>query len=328
MKSEKLKWAIVGLTSALLTTCSVMAQGSLTPPGAPGPTFKTLSQIEPRIAITNTGLVIITQPGSYYLTTNITVSSGHGINILTNNVTLDLNGFAVSSTAPSATGSGILLGADGTSQQCRNIAILNGFILGGVTNNAGTFNGPGFQNGIFYPIVSPQNVRISHVSVEGCYGQGILLGQNATVVEFCTVKTVGLNGISASSVFHSTAYDCGLAGIGAKSADNCQGTSSTGAGVTATTAINCVGTSTSGIGLLATTASNCAGSSSSGVGLQATTANNCQGTSFSTNGLLANVAIGCYGSSSTTTGLRAFIANSCNGSGSPATQATNKYNMP
>jgi hypothetical protein len=322
--------ASVLLSSLNPQLSTVFAQGSLTPPDAPAPTMKSLSEIEPRIAITNSGLATITRPGSYYLTTNVTVSAGHGINIQTDNVTLDLNGFTVASTAPSAAagGSGILIGDEGNPQQRRNITIQNGFIRGGVTNNAGVFDGPGFQNGIYYATISPQNVRIANVSIEGVYGQGILLGQNATIVESCAIRTAGLNGISAASVSHSTAHDCGIGGIGAKAADHCQGSTVSGIGVSATTAHNCHGTSTSGTGLSATTANNCIGVSTSGIGLQATTANNCHGTSSSANGLVANVAIGCYGTSGTTIGLRAFIANSCNGSGFPGTHATNKYNMP
>ena len=43
-------------------------------------------------------VVTISQPGSYYLTRNLTVSSGDGINITTIGVTLDLNGFTIRST--------------------------------------------------------------------------------------------------------------------------------------------------------------------------------------------------------------------------------------
>jgi hypothetical protein len=90
----------------LLSAPLVVAQGNLTPPGAPGPTFKTLSQIEPCTAITNSGAVTISQSGSYYLTTNITVAAGNAITITANNVTLDLNGFTIASTEAVPTGAG------------------------------------------------------------------------------------------------------------------------------------------------------------------------------------------------------------------------------
>ena len=81
---------VLALVSAFsLQPSSLLAQGSLTPPGAPAPTMKTLQQIEPRTAITNTGAVTISQPGSYYLTANLAVSSGDAITIATNGVTLD-----------------------------------------------------------------------------------------------------------------------------------------------------------------------------------------------------------------------------------------------
>jgi hypothetical protein len=69
---------------------TVFAQGSLTPPGAPAPTMKSLAQIEPRTAITNAGAVTISQSGSYYLTTNITVSSGDAITITAGEATVSL----------------------------------------------------------------------------------------------------------------------------------------------------------------------------------------------------------------------------------------------
>src|ERR1041385_7160549 len=87
------------LTSVALSSSLVaaFAQGNLTPPGAPAPTMKTLAQIEPRTPIA-TAPFTITAGGSYYLTTNVSVVTGDAITIATNNVTLDLNGFTISST--------------------------------------------------------------------------------------------------------------------------------------------------------------------------------------------------------------------------------------
>ena len=97
------------LSTINLPLSTIHAQGSLTPPGAPAPTMKSLAQIEPRTPISSAPFTI-SVPGSYYLTTNVTVSAGDAIIIAANNVTLDLNGFTISSTRPvAATDSAILL---------------------------------------------------------------------------------------------------------------------------------------------------------------------------------------------------------------------------
>ena len=153
----------------LFTIQSGFAQGALTPPGAPAPTMKSLDQIEARTPISSAPYTI-SSSGSYYLTTNLTVSSGNAITIATNNVTLNLNGFTIASTTPSAAGTCILL-AGGNA----NIAILNGFITGGVTNNGSVYGGSGFGYGIFYSGNNPSNVRVSHISVSGCLNDGISL---------------------------------------------------------------------------------------------------------------------------------------------------------
>jgi hypothetical protein len=79
---------------ALLLTLNLrsFAQGPLMPPGPPAPTMKTLEQVEPRKPIT--APATISQPGSYYLTTNATVS-GNGITITSSNIALDLGGFTL-----------------------------------------------------------------------------------------------------------------------------------------------------------------------------------------------------------------------------------------
>ena len=60
---------------------SVLGQGALNPSAGPAPLFKSLNEIQPRTAVAGGGATTISQPGSYYLTGNITVSSGNGITV-------------------------------------------------------------------------------------------------------------------------------------------------------------------------------------------------------------------------------------------------------
>ena len=127
------------LLAAFLSTLNyqpstLFAQGSLTPPGAPAPTMKTLDQIEARTPISSAPFTI-SLSGSYYLTKNLTVSGGNAITIAASAVTLDLNGFTISSTASSATGNAILLNSS-----LHNITIRDGFIESGVVYSGGNYN--------------------------------------------------------------------------------------------------------------------------------------------------------------------------------------------
>src|SRR6516165_2381871 len=100
----------------LFTETFALAQGSLTPPGPPAPILKTLGQIEPRTPV---GALpySITNSGSYYLTTNL--SGANGIQIQTNNVSLDLCGFTLTGTGA---GDGIF------ANNVTNIAVCNGIL--------------------------------------------------------------------------------------------------------------------------------------------------------------------------------------------------------
>lgn len=288
---HRLPALILGLI-AILAPSALFAQGSLTPPsGTPAPTMKTLDQIESRTPIGSVPFTIST-PGSYYLTGNLNVTTGDAITIATSNVTLDLNGFTLSSTSASPTGSGITWNG-----QERDITIVNGHIKGQVTYSGSSFSGSGFANGIYAFGSSTYNVRVSGVSVSGVYNHGIALDVTiTTVVESCTVTVAGGNGITAAIVRNSAALNCGGNAIRSGVVSECHGA-----------AVN------SGYGIYGSTIQHSIGYSTSGTGLSAT-----------------GMAIGCYGQSDTGTGLEAYIANSCRGaSGSGAALAvTNKYNMP
>ena len=324
--SLKMTLGAVLWTAMFLQPSTLLAQGSLTPPGPPAPTMKTLQQVEPRVPI-STAPFTISQPGSYYLTTNLTVSGGNAITIAANGVTLDLNGFTIASTTNPASGIAVLI-----SGGLRNIAIQNGHIQGGVTNNgSGVFSGPGFGYGIYiyYSGSAPENVRVSGVSVSGCLYDGIYVGDSgSTAVENCVVRTVGGRGIFASTIRGCVALDCGGTAIDGQQVSDSRGESVGGMGLHAITAQNCYGVSSSGTGLYASTAQNCCGTSSSGIGLYAAIAQNCYG--FSTSGprgLYAQNAAFCTGYRSGGTAIEAIIANGC-----LAAVGTNlisyKYNMP
>ncbi len=290
---------------------SAFGQGALTPPAAPGPTMKSLDQIEARTPISAAPFTI-TASGSYYLTTNVTVSSGDAITISANNVTLDLNGFTISSTRPVATtDTAIQLNGART-----NISIYNGHISSGVTNTAaGVFGGSGFGTGISYSTFPPFNVRVKDVSIAGMLSFGIVLNTgNSTVVQSCTISGAGFYGILADTISDSTAVNCGQFGVNCITAHNCKG-SVVGPG---------------GAGVKAFTADNCHGSSSgNGDGLDATCANNCYGESLGSGfgEYIFSTATGCVGYSATGIGLSAFIANVCRGQTSTGTALSVTHNI-
>jgi hypothetical protein len=304
----------IGLSTFLAST-GAFAQGSLTPPGAPAPTMKSLDQIdaklEKRIPISSAPFTI-DQPGSYYLTTNILVGISDGIDILASGVTLDLNGFTILSTSAIPAGEAISFNGP-----VRNVTIMNGFIQGDITNNgSGVYNGGGFVDGINCHSYPTKNVRVSGVCIAGCLYLGIFLNTNdSTVVESCTVRTVGQYGINASTVRNCLAVDCGLTAIWADQASDSDGQSSTSTGILALTAQNCRG-STQGVsaGILALTAQNCYGYSSNSYGLWADTALNCYGRSGIYLGVFATTAQNCHGKSDSNYGLYANAnANNCYG---------------
>jgi parallel beta-helix repeat protein len=133
-----------------------------------------LQQVEPRVPISAPGFVI-TNSGSYYVATNIIAVSGHGISIMTNNVTVDLNGFMLQGAGASA---GVAVPGVRT-----NIVVRNGTIRG-------------FGNGISAPQVEGSRFEGLHISHNG--GTGLRVGNYCTVYG-CNVYTNAGIGVQAST---------------------------------------------------------------------------------------------------------------------------------
>lgn len=131
-----------GILSAALTLAT-FAAGPLTPPGAPGDAPAQMpSLVEIKAAIdalaaggglngrtaipAQAATFTISAAGSYVLTGNVTVATGNGININASNVSLDLNGFTISSTAVGAAmGKAITV-----LRAANNVRVHNGAIAG------------------------------------------------------------------------------------------------------------------------------------------------------------------------------------------------------
>lgn len=207
---------------ALLVTGGLLFAGPLTPPVGPvASTYKTLQEVEPRIAInaTNTpgdndaspSLFKITQPGSYYLTGNITgVVGRHGIEIVASGVTIDLCGFDFAGVPAMGLVDGITVTVNGLT----NIAVVNGSVR--------NWGDEGVDLGLFGAV----GCRVEKVLASGNAGLGISLSTNS-VVESCTVTDNVGNGISVghgSTVRGCTAHlndGTGIAGIGSATIADC-----------------------------------------------------------------------------------------------------------
>ena len=225
-RSTKLNVAALALLSViLLQPLSLLGQGSLTPPGGPAPTMVTLGQIEPRTPISSIPFTI-SQPGAYYLTTNLTATTANptGITITTNGVTLDMRDFIINSIAAPANGYGIRVLSSLSNRPQADFTLLRGHI----TSPADGVNG--FVDGIDYYTVgsgAPLNVLVSQVTVSGVTGSGINLGNGSSgssgsVVENCAVNQVGSYGIVASAVRGSLATSCGGTAIYADQVSDCR----------------------------------------------------------------------------------------------------------
>src|SRR5712671_4519236 len=154
---------LVACLATMIGPNSIFGQGSLNPPGAPAPNFKTLSQIEPRFPISDfqTNLTI---PGSYYLTTNLFsgTNNNDAINIRTNihDITIDLNGFSIISTNPAGGSSPVAVRIS----EATNIVVRNGQFIG--------FDRAVRAEGLFYGVVV-ENIHVHNCRRAGIEGNGV-----------------------------------------------------------------------------------------------------------------------------------------------------------
>ncbi len=199
--------------SAALTLTGAALAGDLTPPPGPiAPTFKTLTEVEPRTAINSENtpgdadsVYRLTSNGSYYLTSTISAASGRAaIEIAGDDITLDLNGFRIR-------GSNVdVIRVTGRAITIRNGNISNalgmGINAGGATDilienmNVRTTGGNGIEAG--------DRARIMNCSVNDAL-IGIVAGESS-VVQGCTSESNASHGFDidqGSVISRCTASD-------------------------------------------------------------------------------------------------------------------------
>lgn len=176
---------------AALGAAAVIA-GPLNPPAGPiSPTYKTLTEVEPRTAVNQlagNGVAkhVIAQAGTYYLTADVVGASGdHGIQVAADDVVIDLMGFTLMG------GPGTADGID-LSGPRRNVTVRNGVIR--------AWGGRGIDG------ADDANVRLEGLTISLCGSDGALLEEQA-VVQSCIATHNGGRGLAGDegSVFLSCA---------------------------------------------------------------------------------------------------------------------------
>lgn len=218
----KLKVALVAAGTLAVGSVGYLIAGPLNPPGGSvASTYKTLSEVEPRVAInaTNTpgngaNVFIISQPGSYYLPANVTVPSGkNGILVSASRVTIDLNGFAVVGNTGSLEGIAI-------SGSPATVKVRNGSVA-----TCGS-NGVNLSTAV--------ECDVEDISLYGNHGYGLWVGNNTHVLNCYASNCTNAGFLSSGGVFFRdcTSYWNGV-GFQSQQSDHferCAAQSNTGIG--------------------------------------------------------------------------------------------------
>lgn len=178
-KRRKVVVSVLGLASLVFFSL-IGYSGNMEPSAPPGPTMKTLDEVQPGTPISLIPYTIA-ESGYYYLTSSVQNSSSifHGITIWADNVTFDLKGFS-------------MIG-DGS-------AGLHGVAIEGVHKNITIRDGTirEFDNGIYENSVGTGH-RFIGVKVLSNMNNGISLSGSNHLVRDCTVSN---NGTSASGTIY------------------------------------------------------------------------------------------------------------------------------
>jgi parallel beta-helix repeat protein len=187
-KRTKVVVSVMALAALVVFSLSGYA-GKLEPSAPPGPTMKTLDEVEPRTPIgpnTTPGdatcVYKITQPGSYYLTGNVIGEPNKsGIVVDADDVSIDLKGFTLKGVAGSVDGIRPL-------DYHSNLVVVNGIVSNWGGNGAST-----------YAYAMPFGHSISYSRMEGLLvsdngGWGIRAAYGS-VVRSCIARDNGSDGI-------------------------------------------------------------------------------------------------------------------------------------
>lgn len=196
----------------ILAAAATAIAGPINPPAGPvTSTMKTLVEVEPRIAINflNTpagggAQYRITEPGSYYLTSNLQVANiQHGIQIDLNTdglVTIDLNGFSIIGREDT------LNGIDVDAPFTPRVVIRNGFVT--------MFGGNGID------MTGTENATIENVQSTRNGGKGFII--DAGSLADCKAQYNSTGGFKVGDGASLTACEAVTTGLGIEAGTECR----------------------------------------------------------------------------------------------------------